>query len=60
MKNPAADLAKIGQDSAKIASNDDFLDQVRKDAYIDETLNIMRDMIRFDMEYAKSTGKRED
>ena len=60
VKNPAADLAKIGQDSAKIASNDDFLDQVRKDAYIDETLNIMRDMIRFDMEYAKSTGKRED
>ncbi|MBK7343891.1 MAG: carboxy terminal-processing peptidase [Saprospiraceae bacterium] len=55
--NPAVDLPRIQQDSAKIASNDDFLDQVKKDAYIDETLNIMADMLRLDAEYARNTGQ---
>lgn len=57
--NPAVDLPRIQQDSAKIASNDDFLDQVKKDAYIDETLNIMADMLRLNTEYARTTGKRD-
>lgn len=55
--NPAVDMPRIQQDSAKIASNNDFLDQVKKDAYIDETLNIMADMLRLDAEYARNTGQ---
>lgn len=54
--NPVVDLPRIQQDSAKIASNDEFLDQVKKDMYIDETLHIMSDMLRLNTEYARTGG----
>ncbi len=56
--NPAVDLPRIQQDSAKIASNEDFLTQVKKDAYIDETINIMSDMIRLEGDYARNSRKK--
>ncbi|MCF8238367.1 MAG: carboxy terminal-processing peptidase [Saprospiraceae bacterium] len=57
VNNPAVDLPHIQQDSAKIASNEDFLGQIKKDSYIDESLNIMSDMLRLEGEYARNSRK---
>lgn len=45
-KNLSADLAAINIDSTKINRNNEFLKDLRKDIYVDESLNIMSDMIR--------------
>ena len=44
IKNLAVDLVEINMDEAKKARNDDWLKAMKKDAYIQEALNIMKDM----------------
>lgn len=44
-RNLPADLSKIEADESKKALNDEWLKDVSKDVYLQETLNIMRDMI---------------
>lgn len=46
VKNLTADLDYIQSDSTKINRNNDFLKDLKKDIYVDETLYIMSDMIR--------------
>ena len=45
VQNLAVDLPAFEADESKAARNDDFLDDVKKDVYIEEVLNIMHDMI---------------
>ena len=40
-----ADEAFIQADSSRIARHEDWLKQIKKDVYIEETLLIMRDML---------------
>lgn len=54
--NPAADMAQIRSDSSRMARNDDFISNARKDMHLDETMAIMLDMIRLDRQYAR--GKK--
>jgi carboxyl-terminal processing protease len=44
--NPPEDIEYIQMDSSRIGRNDAWLNSIRKDAYVDETLWIMHDMIR--------------
>jgi carboxyl-terminal processing protease len=34
-------------DESKVARNDEWLKNIKKDVYLEETLNIMKDMIKF-------------
>jgi len=43
--NPPEDVSYIQQDSSRIGRNQEWLKNIRKDGYIDETLWIMHDMI---------------
>ena len=43
--NLAVDLKKVNSDEGKTALNDEWLEDISKDVYLKETLNIMRDMI---------------
>lgn len=52
--NPAQDLVYIQADSSRIARNDDFIQAVRKDLHLAETLEILSDMIRLDRQYVRS------
>lgn len=52
--NPAQDLVYIQADSIRIARNDDFIQAVRKDLHLAETLEILSDMIRLDRQYVRS------
>jgi carboxyl-terminal processing protease len=54
--NPAADKSYIQTDSSRIARNDDFIKNARKDMHLDETMVIMLDMISLDRDYAR--GKK--
>lgn len=44
-KNLEADVTGIQADSVKIAKNDEFLEQISKDIYLEEAMKIMKDMI---------------
>lgn len=44
VNNLEVDLAEINVDEAKKARNDDWLESIQKDVYIQEALNIMKDM----------------
>lgn len=43
--NPVEDFDYIQMDSSRIVRNNDWFESIRKDIYIEETVNIMRDMI---------------
>ena len=43
--NLQVDLPHIDSDESRIARNDDWLESVKKDIYIRETVNIMHDLI---------------
>ncbi len=43
--NLSVDIPSIQSDSTNIARNDEWIKNVKKDAYLEETLSIMRDMI---------------
>ena len=44
VKNLAADLENINSDTTKIASNEEWMENIKEDAYLEEVLYIMRDM----------------
>jgi carboxyl-terminal processing protease len=46
--NPTADLTHIQSDTSRIARNEDWLKNVKKDVQLFETVQIMRDLIRLD------------
>lgn len=46
VSNLNVDLQSINSDSTKINRNAEFLKDMKKDIYVDETLNIMADLIR--------------
>jgi carboxyl-terminal processing protease len=43
--NPQEDMDYIRMDESRIARNDSWLESLRKDIYLKETLNLMKDMI---------------
>ena len=45
ISNLAVDLEKINADESKKARNDDWIETLQKDAYVEESLMIMKDMI---------------
>jgi len=45
VENLAVDVPYIQQDSVRIGQNEDFMKNIKKDVYIDESLNVMRDLI---------------
>jgi carboxyl-terminal processing protease len=45
LKNPAADLAYIAEDSSRIARNDKWIEQLSKDVYLEEAIFIMSDLL---------------
>ena len=49
----AIDLEEMASDSAKIGRNEDWLQQMQKDVYIEECLMIMKDMIQSGTNYAE-------
>ena len=44
VSNLEADMAHIESDESRIARNDEWIKTIKKDAYIDEVLNILSDM----------------
>jgi len=44
VKNLAADMESITMDTTKIASNEEWMENIKEDAYLEEVLYIMRDM----------------
>lgn len=44
--NPKEDMAKINLDSTTIAKNDEWIKNLKKDVYLEETVNIINDMAR--------------
>lgn len=48
LSNPAADIAQIQSDSSRIARNDDWIKERKKDIQLYEALRVMQDMIRID------------
>ena len=45
-KNLTMDIQTIQADSVKIAKNDEFMEQISKDVYLEETMKIMKDLIK--------------
>lgn len=45
ISNLAEDLPQFENDESKAARNEDFIKNLKKDVYLEETLNIMQDMI---------------
>lgn len=46
VSNLSVDLAQINSDSSKIGRNDEFIKALKKDVYIEETLHIMKDLVK--------------
>lgn len=55
--NLAADLPKINMDESNVARNEAFIKDLKKDFYLEETLMIMRDMIRMEKSFAAQQAK---
>jgi carboxyl-terminal processing protease len=51
VKNLKVDMEFINEDESRIARNDDWIKSIKKDIYIEEALNILKDMD--DKKYAK-------
>jgi carboxyl-terminal processing protease len=48
IRNLNVDVADMASaDESKVARNDEWLKNIKKDVYLEETLNIMKDMIKF-------------
>jgi len=50
--NLDSDMPKIKMDESSIARNDEFIKDLKKDFYLEETLYIMRDMIKLEKSFA--------
>lgn len=46
VKNIQSDLSYVNSDSTKIVRNSEFIKDMKKDIYVDESMNIIRDMIK--------------
>ncbi|MFK7980795.1 MAG: carboxy terminal-processing peptidase [Saprospiraceae bacterium] len=53
IRNMEIDLKEMASDSAKIGRNEDWLQQMQKDVYIEECLMIMKDMIQSGTTYVE-------
>ena len=58
IRNMEVDIQEMASDSAKIGRNEDWLQQMQKDVYIQECLMIMKDMIQSGTNYVEG-GKME-
>lgn len=47
VKNLEEDIAYIQVDSSRIARNDDWISNLKKDVYLQESLHLMKDMIQY-------------
>ena len=45
VRNLESEIAQISEDDSRKANNEDFMDGVKTDIYIEEVLNIMKDML---------------
>ena len=57
VSNLAVDLAQINTDSSKIGRNDAFIKALKKDVYIEETLHIMKDLVKGSTAYVPQAEK---
>jgi hypothetical protein len=46
VKNLQVDLSYVNSDTSKLMRNNEFIKDMKKDIYVDETLNIINDMIK--------------
>lgn len=56
--NPKEDMAKITMDSTNISKNNDWIKNIKKDIYIAETVNIIRDMNKGTAKLNGATGMK--
>lgn len=56
--NPKEDLAKINMDSTSISKNNDWIKNIKKDIYIAETVNIIKDMNKGAVKLNGATGMK--
>lgn len=59
ISNLAVDMDNINFDESKQARNQDWLDGMKKDFYLEEALSIMKDMIRLEDSFANIEQKLE-
>lgn len=59
ISNLEVDMANINFDESKQARNQDWLDGMKKDFYLEEALSIMKDMIRLEDSFAAIEQKLE-
>ena len=65
VRNMAVDTAYINSDESRVARNEVWIDEIKKDFYLEETLFILRDMINLEDSYSaieekfKSSEKKE-
>ncbi len=55
IRNMEVDIQEMASDSAKIGRNEDWLQQMQKDVYVQECLMIMKDMIQSGTNYAEGS-----
>jgi len=58
MANPQADMEKINEDSTSIKKNKEWLKNKSKDIYISETVNIINDLAKQNMQLNIGTGMK--
>ena len=57
IKNLTADLPKIEMDESNKARNDEFIKELKKDIYLEETMYIIRDMINLEKSFVSLQSK---
>lgn len=57
VKNLSSDLTKINMDESNKARNDEFLKDLKKDIYLEETLFIIKDMINLEKSFVSLQKK---
>jgi carboxyl-terminal processing protease len=55
--NVTKDLAKINMDESNKAKNDEFIKDLKKDIYLEETMYILRDMINLEKSFVSLQNK---
>ena len=60
IRNMEVDIQEMASDSAKIGRNEDWLQQMQKDVYIQECLMIMKDMIQSGTNYVEGGSKLQE
>jgi carboxyl-terminal processing protease len=58
VSNPKEDVSKINMDSTSVSRNNEWLKNIKKDIYIAETVNIIRDMHKGAMKLTGTTGMK--